>query len=63
MAGFIALLPVLLKIIAHFLENKTPEAKKAYVRNLERMSKSLATDNVDDVNALFHELRDEAPPR
>lgn len=57
MTAFLALLPVLLKIIAHFLENKTPESKANYVKNLEQMSSALAHDNVESVNDLFDELR------
>lgn len=59
MSSLLALLPVLLKIISHFLENKTPEAKKAYVQNLDQMSKALAADDVNSVNDLFIQLRDE----
>ena len=54
------LIDVILKIILHFLKNKTPEAKKAYVNNLQKMSKSLVTGDVDSINDLFYELREQA---
>jgi len=55
--GWVGLATVMLKIFGHYLENKTPDAKKAYVKNLEEMSKSLAGDDVDSINDLFHKLR------
>jgi hypothetical protein len=58
--GWIGLATVMLSILKHYLDNKTPEAKKAYVKNLERMSKALSVDDVDDVNSLFIELREQA---
>ncbi len=58
--GWIGLATVLLKIVKHFLDNKTPEAKKAYVRNLDQISKALSADDVDSVNDLFIQLREQA---
>ena len=55
--GWIGLATVLLKIVQHYLSNRTPEAKRNYVKNLEQMSVSLASDDVDSVNDLFHKLR------
>lgn len=58
--GWMALVTVLLKIVQHFLKNKTPEAKKAYVENLRSMSEALVDGDADRVNDLYLRLRDEA---
>lgn len=58
--GWIGLATVLLTIVKHYLENKTPEAKADYVKNLEGMAKALVDRDVDTVNQLFDGLRQEA---
>ena len=58
--GWIGLATVLLTIVKHYLENKTPEAKADYVKNLEGMAKALVDRDVDSVNSLFDGLRQEA---
>jgi hypothetical protein len=60
MTPIAGLLVVIGKIVMHFLENKTPEAKADYVKNLEGMSKALIDSDVDTVNSLFDGLRREA---
>lgn len=60
MSTFVPLIAVILKIVSHFLENKTPESKKNYVKNLEEISSALAHDDVESVNDLFNELRESA---
>ena len=60
MIAFVPLITVILKIITHFLQNKTPESKKNYVKNLEEMSSALAHDDVESVNDLFIQLRESA---
>ena len=58
--GWVGLATVLLKIVGHYLENKTPEAKADYVKSLEGMAKALVDRDVDTVNTLFDQLREEA---
>lgn len=58
MLGWVSLATVLLKIVKHFLDNKTPESKAAYVKNLDGMAKALVERDVDTVNILFDELRE-----
>jgi len=58
--GWASLITVILKIVTHFLENKTPESKKNYVKNLEEMSAGLAHNDVDSINDLFDKLRESA---
>ena len=58
--GWVSLATVMLKILSHYLSNKTPEAKADYVKNLEGMSKALVDRDVDTVNQLFDGLRNEA---
>lgn len=57
--GWASLITVILKIVTHFLENKTPESKKNYVKNLEEMSAGLAHNDVESVNDLFNRMREE----
>lgn len=58
--GWISLVTVLLKIVQHYLKNKTPDEKRSYVNNLRDMSESLVDGDVDRVNLLFDELRESA---
>lgn len=58
--GWVSLATVMLSILKHYLENKTPEAKADYVKNLEGMAKALVDRDVDTVNSLFDGLREDA---
>ncbi len=57
--GWVSLATVMLSILKHYLENKTPEAKADYVKNLEGMAKALVDRDVDTVNSLFDGLRED----
>jgi uncharacterized membrane protein YvbJ len=57
--SWVTLATVLLTIIQHFLKNKTPEARKNYVKRVESMSQALVDGDADRINDLFFELRDE----
>ena len=58
--GWFSLATVLLKIVHHFLQNKTPDEKRRYVENLQDMSEALVDGDVDSVNRVFYELREAA---
>lgn len=60
MTAVAGLIAVIIKIVLHFLKNKTPEARKNYVKNLESYAEALLAGDADAVNAHWNDLREDA---
>lgn len=59
-AAAFTLATILLKMVFHFLKQKTPEARKVYVKHMDSYIRAVIAGDAPSVNQHWMELREEA---